>query len=298
MKERLDVLLVRQGFAQSREKAKAILMAGNVFVNGQREDKAGTTFDESKIHIEVKGSTLKYVSRGGLKLEKAMSQFPIILTDKVCMDIGASTGGFTDCMLQNGAKKVFSVDVGHGQLAWKLRNDERVVCMEKTNFRYVTPDDIGEQVDFASVDVSFISLTKILIPARNLLCEQGRVVCLIKPQFEAGKEKVGKKGVVRDSTVHEEVVHKIIDYADFIGFEVLGLTYSPIKGPEGNIEYLMFIEKKSELTEDMLAMTEADAESKLRDIIAAQSGKSWEEGQMALISQIITEAHGALDEAK
>lgn len=298
MKERLDVLLVRQGFAQSREKAKAILMAGNVFVNGQREDKAGTTFDESKIHIEVKGSTLKYVSRGGLKLEKAMSQFPIILTDKVCMDIGASTGGFTDCMLQNGAKKVFSVDVGHGQLAWKLRNDERVVCMEKTNFRYVTPDDIGEQVDFASVDVSFISLTKILIPARNLLCEQGRMVCLIKPQFEAGKEKVGKKGVVRDSTVHEEVVHKIIDYADFIGFEVLGLTYSPIKGPEGNIEYLMFIEKKSELTEDMLAMTEADAESKLRDIIAAQSGKSWEEGQMALISQVVTEAHGALDEAK
>lgn len=298
MKERLDVILVRQGFAQSREKAKAILMAGNVFVNGQREDKAGTTFDESKIHIEVKGSTLKYVSRGGLKLEKAMSQFPIILADKVCMDIGASTGGFTDCMLQNGAKKVFSVDVGHGQLAWKLRNDERVVCMEKTNFRYVTPDDIGEQVDFASVDVSFISLTKILIPARNLLCEQGRMVCLIKPQFEAGKEKVGKKGVVRDPAVHGEVVHKIIDYADLIGFEVLGLTYSPIKGPEGNIEYLMFIEKKNELSEDILKMTEADAESMLRDVLSSQSGKSWEEGQMALISQIITEAHGALDEAK
>lgn len=298
MKERLDVLLVRQGFAQSREKAKAILMAGNVFVNGQREDKAGTTFDESKIHIEVKGSTLKYVSRGGLKLEKAMAQFPIALTDAVCMDIGASTGGFTDCMLQNGAKKVFSIDVGHGQLAWKLRNDERVVCMEKTNFRYVTPDDIGEQVDFASVDVSFISLTKILIPARNLLREQGRMVCLIKPQFEAGKEKVGKKGVVRDSAVHGEVVHKIIDYADLIGFEVKGLTYSPIKGPEGNIEYLMFIEKKSELPEDMLEMTEADAESKLHGIIATQSGKSWEQGQEALISQIITEAHGALDEAK
>ena len=298
MKERLDVLLVRQGFAQSREKAKAILMAGNVFVNGQREDKAGTTFDESKIHIEVKGSTLKYVSRGGLKLEKAMSQFPIILADKVCMDIGASTGGFTDCMLQNGAEKVFSVDVGHGQLAWKLRNDERVVCMEKTNFRYVTPDDIGEQVDFASVDVSFISLTKILIPARNLLCEQGRMVCLIKPQFEAGKEKVGKKGVVRDPAVHGEVVHKIIDYADLIGFEVLGLTYSPIKGPEGNIEYLMFIEKKNELSEDILKMTEADAESMLRDVLLSQSGKSWEEGQIALISQIITEAHGALDEAK
>ncbi len=298
MKERLDVLLVRQGFAQSREKAKAILMAGNVFVNGQREDKAGTTFDESKIHIEVKGSTLKYVSRGGLKLEKAMSQFPIILADKVCMDIGASTGGFTDCMLQNGAEKVFSVDVGHGQLAWKLRNDERVVCMEKTNFRYVTPDDIGEQVDFASVDVSFISLTKILIPARNLLREQGRMVCLIKPQFEAGKEKVGKKGVVRDPAVHGEVVHKIIDYADLIGFEVLGLTYSPIKGPEGNIEYLMFIEKKNELSEDILKMTEADAESMLRDVLLSQSGKSWEEGQIALISQIITEAHGALDEAK
>lgn len=298
MKERLDVLLVRQGFAQSREKAKAILMAGNVFVNGQREDKAGTTFDESKIHIEVKGSTLKYVSRGGLKLEKAMAQFPIALTDAVCMDIGASTGGFTDCMLQNGAKKVFSIDVGHGQLAWKLRNDERVVCMEKTNFRYVTPDDIGDQVDFASVDVSFISLTKILIPARNLLREQGRMVCLIKPQFEAGKEKVGKKGVVRNPAVHGEVVHKIIDYADLIGFEVKGLTYSPIKGPEGNIEYLMFIEKKSELPEDMLEMTEADAEGKLRDIIAVQSGKSWEQEQAALISQIITEAHGALDEAK
>lgn len=298
MKERLDVLLVRQGFAQSREKAKAILMAGNVFVNGQREDKAGTTFDESKIHIEVKGSTLKYVSRGGLKLEKAMSQFPLILTDKVCMDIGASTGGFTDCMLQNGAKKVFSVDVGHGQLAWKLRNDERVVCMEKTNFRYVTPDDIGEQVDFASVDVSFISLTKILIPARNLLCEQGRMVCLIKPQFEAGKEKVGKKGVVRDPAVHEEVVHKIIDYADLIGFDVRGLAYSPIKGPEGNIEYLMFIEKRNELPEDILKMTEVDAESMLRDILLSQRGKSWEQEQKALISQIITEAHGALDEVK
>lgn len=298
MKERLDVLLVRQGFAQSREKAKAILMAGNVFVNGQREDKAGTTFDESKIHIEVKGSTLKYVSRGGLKLEKAMSQFPLILTDKVCMDIGASTGGFTDCMLQNGAEKVFSVDVGHGQLAWKLRNDERVVCMEKTNFRYVTPDDIGEQVDFASVDVSFISLTKILIPARNLLCEQGRMVCLIKPQFEAGKEKVGKKGVVRDPAVHEEVVHKIIDYADLIGFDVRGLAYSPIKGPEGNIEYLMFIEKRNELPEDILKMTEVDAESMLRDILLFQRGKSWEQEQKALISQIITEAHGALDEVK
>lgn len=298
MKERLDVILVKQGFAQSREKAKAILMAGNVFVDGQREDKAGTTFDESKIHIEVKGSTLKYVSRGGLKLEKAMAQFPIVLADTVCMDIGASTGGFTDCMLQNGARQVFSIDVGHGQLAWKLRNDERVVCMEKTNFRYVTPDDIGVQVDFASVDVSFISLTKILIPARNLLREQGRMVCLIKPQFEAGKEKVGKKGVVRDPDVHEEVIHKVIDYAELIGFAVKGLTYSPIKGPEGNIEYLVFIEKKSELSEEILAMTEAEAEGVLRELTAAKSGKSWEQEQMSMILQTVAKAHGALDEAK
>ncbi len=298
MKERLDVILVRQGFAQSREKAKAILMAGNVFVNGQREDKAGTTFDESKIHIEVRGSTLKYVSRGGLKLEKAMAQFPIALTDAVCMDIGASTGGFTDCMLQNGAKQVFSIDVGHGQLAWKLRNDERVVCMEKTNFRYVTPENIGVQIDFASVDVSFISLTKILIPARNLLRERGQLVCLIKPQFEAGKEKVGKKGVVRDPAVHAEVVHKVMDYADLIGFAVKGLTYSPIKGPEGNIEYLIFIEKKSELPEEIPDMTETDAESALRELTAAKSGKSWEQEQMTLISQIVSEAHSALDEAK
>lgn len=298
MKERLDVILVRQGFAQSREKAKAILMAGSVFVDGQREDKPGTAFDESKIHIEVKGNTLKYVSRGGLKLEKAMEQFPITLTDTVCMDIGASTGGFTDCMLQNGASRVFSIDVGHGQLAWKLRNDERVVCMEKTNFRYVTPDDIGVQVDFGSVDVSFISLTKILIPARNLLRERGRMVCLIKPQFEAGRDKVGRKGVVREPSIHEEVIHKIIDYADLIGFDVRGLTYSPIKGPEGNIEYLVFIEKKSELPEQILEMTEADAENALRDLTASKNGKSWDQESHLLISRIVTEAHGALDEAK
>ena len=204
MKERLDVILVRQGYAQSREKAKALLMTGNVFVDGQREDKAGTTFDESKIRIEVKGNPLPYVSRGGLKLERALLQFPLTLTDYVCMDIGASTGGFTDCMLQNGAVKVYAIDVGHGQLAWKLRNDARVVCMEKTNFRYVTDREIPEEVDFASVDVSFISLTKILIPARNLLRESGCMVCLIKPQFEAGREKVGKKGVVRDPKVHAQ----------------------------------------------------------------------------------------------
>ena len=214
MKERLDVLLVKQGLAESREKAKAIIMSGNVFVDGQREDKAGTTFDEEKVKIEVKGQSLKYVSRGGLKLEKAMAQFGITLESKVCMDIGASTGGFTDCMLQNGAVKVYSVDVGHGQLAWKLRNDERVVCMEKTNFRYLTRADIADDLDFASVDVSFISLTKILIPARNLLKDHGQMVCLIKPQFEAGKDKVGKKGVVREPEIHQEVIEKVIDYAD------------------------------------------------------------------------------------
>ncbi len=298
MKERLDVILVKQGLAESREKAKAILMAGNVFVDGQREDKAGTTFDESKIHIEVKGSTLKYVSRGGLKLEKAMAQFPISLQDMVCMDIGASTGGFTDCMLQNGARKVFSIDVGHGQLAWKLRNDERVVCMEKTNFRYVTPEDIGEAVDFASVDVSFISLTKILIPARNLLRNYGQMVCLIKPQFEAGKEKVGKKGVVRDPKVHEEVVHKVIDYADSIGFAIKGLTYSPIKGPEGNIEYLVYLEKKEMIEEAVLEWTEAEAEGNLRSLTENGTGISYTDKMNEEISHVVAMAHGALDEAK
>ncbi|MDE6664406.1 MAG: TlyA family RNA methyltransferase [Lachnospiraceae bacterium] len=250
MKERLDVLLVKKGLAPSREKAKAIIMTGSVFVDGQREDKAGTAFEEEKVHIEVRGGTLKYVSRGGLKLEKAMQEFPIDLTNAVCMDIGASTGGFTDCMLQNGAAKVYSVDVGHGQLAWKLRNDERVVCMEKTNFRYMQPEDIEDRLDFASVDVSFISLTKILIPARNLLKDNAKMVCLIKPQFEAGKEKVGKKGVVREPEIHEEVINKIITYAEMIGFEVKGLSYSPIKGPEGNIEYLVFLEKREKIEEE------------------------------------------------
>ena len=241
MKERLDILLVKQGFAASREKAKAIIMSGSVFVNGQREDKSGTTFEEEKSKIEVRGSTLKYVSRGGLKLEKAMTVFDIVLTDFVCMDIGASTGGFTDCMLQNVAAKVYSVDVGHGQLDWKLRNDERVVCMEKTNFRYMEPKDIEDELDFASVDVSFISLTKILIPARNLLKEQAEMVCLIKPQFEAGKEKVGKKGVVREPEIHIEVIEK-----DFIsissGFQYWG-DYSPIKGPEGKLNICFLSER-------------------------------------------------------
>ena len=243
MKERLDVLLVSQGLAASREKAKAIIMSGNVLVNGQREDKARTMIDV-KAEITVKGGQLKYVSRGGLKLEKAMSHFDLTLEGRVCMDVGASTGGFTDCMLQNGAVKVYSVDVGHGQLDWKLRNDPRVVCMEKTNIRYVTPEDIDDALDFASVDVSFISLTKILEPARNLLKDGGQMVCLIKPQFEAGREKVGKKGVVRDKAVHLEVVERIVTFALEHGFSVHHLSYSPIKGPEGNIEYLVHIEKK------------------------------------------------------
>ncbi len=296
MKERLDVILVKRGLAESREKAKAVLMAGNVFVNGQREDKPGTTFDESKIEqIEVKGSSLKYVSRGGLKLEKAMQQFPITLKEKVCMDIGASTGGFTDCMLQNGASRVFSIDVGHGQLAWKLRQDERVVCMEKTNFRHVTGEEIEEEIDFGSVDVSFISLTKILIPARNLLRQAGQMVCLIKPQFEAGRDKVGKKGVVREPQIHEEVIHKVLDYADLIGFCVRGLTFSPVKGPEGNIEYLVWLEKKEEIPADVLALTEADAEEKLRQVMADGSGFSWTEEMQKLIAGTVKDAHATLD---
>lgn len=250
MKERLDVLLVRRGLAESREKAKAVIMAGCVYVNDQKEDKAGAMFDETKIsNLEVRGNTLPYVSRGGLKLAKAMKQFDISLEGKVCMDIGASTGGFTDCMLQNGAVKVYSVDVGHGQLAWKLRNDERVVCMEKTNFRYMVRDDIQDDLDFASVDVSFISLTKILGPAYNLLKTDAQMVCLIKPQFEAGKEKVGKKGVVRDPAVHVEVIEMVMDYAVSIGFEILNFDYSPIRGPEGNIEYLLHIYKTSDTKE-------------------------------------------------
>ena len=223
MKKRLDVLLVERRLADSREKAKAIIMTGNVFVNGQREDKAGTTFDEEKAQIEIKGSTMKYVSRGGYKLEKAIDVFGVDVNGKVCMDIGSSTGGFTDCMLQNGAVKVFAVDVGRGQLDWKLRQDERVVSMEKTNIRYVTPEDIGEQIAFASVDVSFISLGLVLPAARGLLTEDGHMVCLIKPQFEAGREKVGKKGVVRDKAVHIEVIEKVMGIADGLHFKVLGL---------------------------------------------------------------------------
>lgn len=247
MKERLDVLLVNRGLAPSREKAKAIIMSGQVYVDGQKEDKAGTNFNEN-VKIEVRGNTLPYVSRGGLKLEKAVECFGVDVKDKICMDVGASTGGFTDCMLQNGAVKVYSVDVGHGQLAWSLRQDERVICMEKTNIRYVEPSDIPDKIAFASIDVSFISLTKVLLPVRNLLEEDGRVVCLIKPQFEAGREKVGKKGVVREKSVHMEVIEMVINYAVSIGFEVENLDYSPIKGPEGNIEYLLYLQKTNDIT--------------------------------------------------
>lgn len=242
MKKRLDVLVFERGFAQSREKAKAIIMAGQIYVNNQKADKAGVSYDES-LTIEVRGDTQKYVSRGGYKLEKAMSVFPITLHGKVTMDIGASTGGFTDCMLQNGAKKVYSIDVGYGQLAWKLRTDSRVVNLERTNMRYVTDEQIPDKIDFFSVDVSFISLKLILPVARLLMADDATAVCLIKPQFEAGRGSVGKNGVVRDKAVHVDVVTMIRDFCINNGFSVLGLDFSPIKGPQGNIEYLIYIQK-------------------------------------------------------
>ncbi len=277
MKERLDVLLVRQGLAESREKAKAVIMAGCVYVNDQKEDKAGAMFDETKVSLEVRGSTLRYVSRGGLKLEKAVEAFGIALDGKICMDIGASTGGFTDCMLQNGARKVYAVDVGHGQLAWKLRNDGRVVCMEKTNFRYMVPEDIEDRLDFASVDVSFISLDKILGPAHRLLKPNAQMVCLIKPQFEAGKEKVGKKGVVRDPQVHTEVIRSVFIIALERGFKIRSLDFSPIRGPEGNIEYLMHLLRVEPGEEDF------DAAGLVDDCY------------MRLIGETVSSAHKALD---
>lgn len=241
-KLRLDTAVFEQGFTESREKAKALIMSGIVYVNGQKEIKAGREIKPADI-IEVRGSTLKYVSRGGLKLEKAMQSFPIVLDNTICMDIGASTGGFTDCMLQNGAAKVYSIDVGYGQLAWKIRSDERVINLERTNFRYCTKEQVPDSIDFASVDVSFISLKKILPVMYELLHENGQAVCLIKPQFEAGRENVGKKGVVKDPSVHKEVIENIVTFASENAFTVLGLEYSPIKGPEGNIEYLMYIQK-------------------------------------------------------
>lgn len=242
MKKRLDILVTENGLAESREKAKALIMAGQVYVDNQKADKPGDTFSEDA-HVEIRGKGLQYVSRGGLKLEKAMKEFSLTLTDKICMDVGASTGGFTDCMLQNGARKVYSVDVGYGQLAWSLRTDARVVNLERTNARYLTREQIPEEIDFFSVDVSFISLSLILPAVRPLLAEHGQAVCLIKPQFEAGREKVGKKGVVRDQSVHREVIEKIRNFSLENGFSVLGLTYSPVKGPEGNIEYLIYLER-------------------------------------------------------
>lgn len=262
MKKRLDLLMMERALAPSREKAKAYIMSGDVYVDGQKEDKAGTMFPET-VKIEVRGNTLPYVSRGGLKLEKAMNHFGVSLTGKVCMDVGASTGGFTDCMLQNGAQKVYSIDVGYGQLDWKLRNDPRVICMEKTNIRYVLPEHIQEPAAFSSIDVSFISLTKVLLPVRNLLTEDGEIVCLIKPQFEAGREKVGKKGVVRDPAVHLEVIEKVLGYAQSIALEPHHLSFSPIKGPEGNIEYLLHLVKRPEGTEIVSCL-----EGKAEDVVA------------------------------
>ena len=256
-KKRLDVLLTERGLQESRQRAQAVIMSGEVFVNGQRVDKPGTAVAEDA-QIEIRGSTLAYVSRGGLKLEKAMATFPIDLHGAVCADIGASTGGFTDCMLQNGAEKVYAVDVGYGQLAWKLRSDPRVVCLERTNARYLTHEQVPDELDFASVDVSFISLKLILPPLNGLLKDGGHAACLVKPQFEAGREKVGKKGVVRDPDVHLEVLEHFLGHAKESSFTVLGLTYSPIRGPEGNIEYLGYLEKGpwQERTFDLKALVE------------------------------------------
>ncbi len=259
-KERLDVLLVQQNLAASRELAKAYIMAGNVYVDGMKEDKAGTKVPVTA-QIEVKGSQMKYVSRGGYKLEKAIDAFGISLDGKICLDIGASTGGFTDCMLQNGASKVYAIDVGYGQFAWKLRNDERVVCLEKTNVRYVTHEQVPDEGDFASIDVSFISLTKVLPAVLGVLGEAGQLVCLIKPQFEAGREKVGKKGVVRDIAVHREVIERIAAYVREQKLGILGLSFSPIKGPEGNIEYLIYLDKQQE------GMTEEEMQKKIDEVV-------------------------------
>ena len=267
MKKRLDILVTERGLVESREKAKTLIMAGQVYVDGQKADKPGDTFSEDAA-VEVRGKGLPYVSRGGLKLEKAMREFGLQLQGRTCMDIGASTGGFTDCMLQNGAQRVYSVDVGYGQLAWSLRTDPRVVNLERTNARHLTREQVPEEICFFSVDVSFISLTLILPAVRPLLAEHGQAVCLIKPQFEAGREKVGKKGVVRDKAVHEEVIEKIRSFALENGFSVLGLTFSPVKGPEGNIEYLIYLER-------------SEAPSQGEQVPSAQ--------------QVVEESHRALD---
>ncbi len=279
MKVRLDVLLVSRGLAESREKAKAVIMEGKVFVKGQREDKAGAMFDEAA-PIEIHGQKLRYVSRGGLKLEKAVEHFDLKLEGKVCMDVGSSTGGFTDCMLQNGAAKVYAVDVGTNQLDWKLRSDPRVVCMEKTNIRYLLPEQLDEKPEFASIDVAFISLTKVLRPVRELLTPDGQVAALIKPQFEAGREKVGKKGVVREKSTHLEVIRQVLTFAWTAGFDILALEFSPIKGPEGNIEYLAWLQKT--------------------DRPEKEEVPSWEEVRAQLPEgldpeQVVEEAHRELD---
>jgi len=248
-KERLDVLIHKCGMSESREKASSLIMSGIIYVNGIKVDKPGTKLATDS-NIEIRGNALPYVSRGGLKSEKALCVFGINFKGKVAIDIGASTGGFTDCMVQKGALKVYAIDVGYGQLAWKLRTDSRVVCMERTNIRYVAPEDISESADFSSIDVSFISLTKVLPAVMQLLNEKGEIVCLIKPQFEAGREKVGKKGVVRDKDVHIQVIEKIISFCrDEMGLSILGLSFSPIKGPEGNIEYLLYLSKRKDLSD-------------------------------------------------
>lgn len=264
-KVRLDVLLHESGLCESRERAKALIMAGQVYIDNVKYDKAGEQVLKT-VKPEIRGETLKYVSRGGLKLEKAMKEFPIDLKGAVAMDIGASTGGFTDCMLQNGAAKVFAVDVGYGQFAWKLRSDSRVVNMERTNIRYVKPEDIGEELDFASIDVSFISLSLVLPVAYSLLKDGGEVVALIKPQFEAGKGQVGKKGVVRDANIHSEVITKVVNISRELGFGVQGLSFSPVKGPEGNIEYLIYLKKNgadSEIGEELIEETVARSHNEL-----------------------------------
>lgn len=280
MKERLDVLLVNKGLAPSREKAKALIMSGIVYVDGQKEDKAGSVFEDNR-NIEIRGSVLPFVSRGGLKLDKAVREYNLDFSNMICLDIGASTGGFTDCMLQNNAVRVYAVDVGHGQLDWKLRNDDRVVCMEKCNFRYVTDKEIPEAIDFAATDVSFISLTKILVPAYNLLKKDALMVCLIKPQFETTKEKVGKKGVVREPKVHVEVIEKVISFCLGLGFEVEHLNFSPIRGPEGNIEYLLVIRKTEEGVKD----------TDISKVISEEI----DEDLKKLIKEIVEKSHDDLD---
>lgn len=295
-KERLDVLVVKRGLAESREKAKALIMAGNVFVGEQREDKAGSTFPEDA-PIELRGKPMKYVSRGGYKLEKAIELWQVPLEHQICMDVGSSTGGFTDCMLQNGADKVYAVDVGTNQLAWKLRQDDRVVSMEKTNIRYVTRNEIPEEIAFASIDVAFISLTKVLIPVWNLLAEKGQLVCLVKPQFEAGREKVGKKGVVRDQKVHKEVLENIMVFALAMGFRILGLSFSPVKGPEGNIEYLLYLEKP-EHAENFADAVGPEREP-AREVLTAESmdraQSRLEQEYMTEVQEIVQAAHDKLD---